>query len=59
MEQLVAIYEEILRGAEDHQIAGHLTNLVNDAAVLAEAVKNVVDQAKARAAAIAAGQPTQ
>ena len=56
MDQLIAIYEEIIRGAEDHQIAGHLDNLVKDAAVLADAVKNVVDQARARAAA-ASGQP--
>lgn len=54
MEQLIALYEELLRGAEDHQIAGHLTNLVQDAAVLTEAVKNVIDQARAR---VAASQP--
>lgn len=51
MQELLAVYEEIIRSAEDHQIVGHLTNLVQDAAAITEAVKSVVDQARARVTA--------
>ena len=54
MEQLLALYTELVRGATDDKIVEHLTNLVTDAAALSEAIKNIVDQARART-----GQPTQ
>lgn len=56
MQELLALYEEIVKAASDDQIAKHLENLVNDAAQLAAATKAVVDNARARAAAAKAGQ---
>ncbi len=50
MDQLLALYTELVKGASDDQIVTHLTNLVQDAAALADAVKTIVDQAKARQA---------
>jgi hypothetical protein len=61
MEQLLALYAELVRGAEDHQIPMHLNNLIQDAAVLTEAVKNVIDQARQKGAQVTAtpAQPAQ
>lgn len=50
MDQLLQLYTELLRSAEDHQIPQHLTNLINDAAAMTDAIKAVVDQARERAA---------
>lgn len=54
MQELLAIYEEILRSAEDHQILPHLTNLLQDAAAMADATRNVLDQARQKAAQVQA-----
>lgn len=48
MDQLIALYSELLRGANDEQIVTHVTNLVSDVAAMADAVKAVVDAARAR-----------
>lgn len=48
MDELLAFYEHLIKQAEDGQVLNHLTNLVQDAAVLTDAVKTVVNQAKAR-----------
>lgn len=49
MDQLLAVYTEIIRAAEDHQILPHLTNLVGDIAALNDAIKSVVAEAQAKA----------
>lgn len=48
MQELLDMYAVAIKAATDEQVIEHLTNLVNDAATLAEAVKVVVEQAKAR-----------
>ncbi len=48
MDQLLNLYTELVRGATDDQIVTHLTNLVQDAAAIAEATKQIIDQARAR-----------
>ena len=48
MDQLIQLYADLIRGATDEQLPLHLNNLVTDAIAVAEAVKNVVDQARAR-----------
>ncbi len=52
MDQLLAVYTEIIRAASDDQIVTHLSNLVEDAAVLTKSIETVVAQARART-----GQP--
>ena len=54
MQELLAIYAEFIQAAEDHQIIPHLTNLLQDAAALADATKNVLDQARQKAAQVQA-----
>lgn len=49
MDQLVNLYVELVRGANDEQIVLHLSNLVQDAAAMADAVRKVIDQARERA----------
>lgn len=54
MQELMAVYAEIIQAAEDHQIIPHLTNFLQDAATLADATKNVIDQARQKAAQVQA-----
>lgn len=54
MDELLAIYDVFIRGAEDHQVIPHLRNFLQDAATLADATKNVIDQARAKAAQVQA-----
>jgi hypothetical protein len=51
MNELLAVYAEIVKAATDDQILQHLTNFLTDAKDLEVAVKAVIDQAKQRAAA--------
>lgn len=48
MQELLEFYEALIKSAEDHQVAGHLQNLVEDAAKLAAAVQSVIQEAKQR-----------
>jgi hypothetical protein len=50
MQELLALYEEIIKAATDDKIATHIANLVTDAQDLAAATKAVIEQARARAA---------
>ena len=56
MEELLQVYTELVKGANDAEIPLHLGNLIQDAATLAQAIKNVVEGARQRAAQ---QQPTQ
>jgi len=51
MEELLNLYAELIKAATDEQVVTHLSNLVQDAGALAEAVKNVVEAARQRAQA--------
>ncbi len=52
MQELLALYEEVIKAASDDQILPHLTNLVQDAAAMANAVAGVLDQARTKATQI-------
>lgn len=49
MQELLALYTELVSAANADQIPLHLENMLKDAAVIAEAVRGVIETAKARA----------
>lgn len=51
MNELLAVYTEIIKAATDDQVLQHLTNFLTDAKDVEMAIAAVVAQAKQRAAA--------
>lgn len=49
MDKLLAFYEELLKSAEDHQIAGYLQNLIEDAAKLTAAIEAIIAETRQKA----------